>query len=148
MLTMSNEESSVAEPSREVPRGHLAFVTANIYQAAVLNKLLPPGFKIDTVEAVQKTYAQKQNAMKRQAQKAKAPPAPFPGQLKSGISHIEEYKNDMHHKDDLNYGQPLVSPQEALLKNTHLAQPALTPTNSTPGQRQSARTTTRPINYN
>jgi len=57
VLTMSNEESAPADPSREVPRGHLAFVSANVYQGATLNKLLPPGFKIDTVEAVQRSYA-------------------------------------------------------------------------------------------
>lgn len=57
MLSISNEESASADPSREVPRGHLAFVSPNVYQAATLNKLLPPGFKIDTVENVQRSYA-------------------------------------------------------------------------------------------
>jgi hypothetical protein len=45
--------------NEEVKRGHLAFVNANIYQAAVLNKLLPPRFKIDFVENVQKAYETK-----------------------------------------------------------------------------------------
>lgn len=86
--------------------------------------------------------------MKRQAQKAKAPLQPFLGHVKSGLSMTEEYKSDAYHRDDLHQENPLVSPQDSILKNQILALPGLTHANSTPGQRQSARTTTRPINYN
>lgn len=40
-------------------RGHLGLINCNIYQAAILNKLLPPGFKIDVEEIVKRTYEQK-----------------------------------------------------------------------------------------
>ncbi len=40
-------------------RGHLAFVTGNTYQIAILNKLLPPGFKIELEESVKKNYEAK-----------------------------------------------------------------------------------------
>lgn len=40
-------------------RGHLAFVNANIYQAATLNKLLPLGFKIESEDIVKRSYEQK-----------------------------------------------------------------------------------------
>lgn len=51
----------------EAKRGHLAFVNANIYQAAILNKLLPAGFKIDFVENVQKSYESKLAAQRKAA---------------------------------------------------------------------------------
>ena len=36
-------------------------VNANTYQAATLNKLLPPGFKIDLEEVVQKNIFNRKN---------------------------------------------------------------------------------------
>jgi len=33
-------------------RGHKAFINADIYQAATLNKLLPPGFRIEILDIV------------------------------------------------------------------------------------------------
>lgn len=48
-------------------RGHLAFLNANVYQAATLNKLLPAGFKIDLVELVQRNYETKLAAQKKAA---------------------------------------------------------------------------------
>jgi hypothetical protein len=48
-------------------RGHLAFVTGNTYQIAILNKLLPPGFKIELEESVKKNYEAKQAALRKAA---------------------------------------------------------------------------------
>lgn len=39
-----------------VKRGHLAYVNADTYQAATLNKILPPGFRIEIVEILQRNY--------------------------------------------------------------------------------------------
>jgi hypothetical protein len=49
-------------------RGHLAFVNADIYQAAILNKLLPPKYRIEVVDIVQRNYEQKIQQQKRQRQ--------------------------------------------------------------------------------
>jgi hypothetical protein len=51
----------------ETKRGHLAFLDADIYQAATLNKLLPPGFKIEAEDVVKRSYLQKQAALKKAA---------------------------------------------------------------------------------
>ena len=45
--------------TKEVKRGHLAFVNANIYQAAILNKILPPGFRIEVEDTVKRNYEYK-----------------------------------------------------------------------------------------
>lgn len=39
-----NDQSKVIDTAK---RGHLAFLNGNTYQIAHLNKLLPPGFKIE-----------------------------------------------------------------------------------------------------
>ena len=56
------------------------FVYANIYEAAVLNKILPPGFRIDLEENVIKEVekrkneaASKQNQAKKTEKKKKVP---------------------------------------------------------------------------
>jgi hypothetical protein len=57
-----NEDRSIKGAGATIDtakRGHLAFVNANIYQAAILNKLLPPGFKIEFEEVVKRNYEQK-----------------------------------------------------------------------------------------
>lgn len=47
-------------------RGHLAFVNADTYQAAILNKLLPPKYRIEIVDSVQRNYELKIQQQKRQ----------------------------------------------------------------------------------
>ena len=51
-----NEESKDSRSNTVIKRGHLAFVTADTYKAATLNKLLPPGFRIEIVETLQRNY--------------------------------------------------------------------------------------------
>jgi hypothetical protein len=46
-------------------RGHKAFLNADIYQAAILNKLLPHGFRIEVLEVVLRNYEQKQQQQKK-----------------------------------------------------------------------------------
>lgn len=57
-----NEQSKVIDTAK---RGHLAYINANTYQIAHLNKLLPPGFKIEFEETVKKNYEAKQAAQKK-----------------------------------------------------------------------------------
>ena len=60
VVSESNEESSaLGQMTKEVKRGHLAFVNANIYQAAILNKILPPGFRIEVEDTVKRNYEYK-----------------------------------------------------------------------------------------
>lgn len=49
----------------DVKRGHLAFVNADIYQAAILNKRLPAGFKIEFEDIVKRSYEHKQAQLKK-----------------------------------------------------------------------------------
>jgi hypothetical protein len=49
-------------------RGHRAFVNADIYQAAILNKILPAGFKIEVLEIVQRNYEQRVQQQRRAKQ--------------------------------------------------------------------------------
>jgi hypothetical protein len=59
-----NEQSKVIDTAK---RGHLAFINGNTYQIAILNKLLPPGFKIELEESVKKNYEAKQAAQRKAA---------------------------------------------------------------------------------
>lgn len=68
--TREEEKKVYAAPSNEVTedkahidgtidgpkRGHLAFVNADIYQAATLNKLLPSKYRIEVLEIVQRNF--------------------------------------------------------------------------------------------
>jgi hypothetical protein len=54
-----NEETDQKDEGDTSKRGHLAFVNANIYQAAILNKLLPPGFRIEVEDIVKRSYEQR-----------------------------------------------------------------------------------------
>ena len=70
-----NEQSKVIDTAK---RGHLAFINGNTYQIAILNKLLPPGFKIELEESVKKNYEAKQAAQRKAAlapKKKKVAPA-------------------------------------------------------------------------
>jgi guanylate kinase len=49
-------------------RGHKAFLNADVYQAAILNKMLPPGFKIEILEIVQRNYEYKIQQQKKAKQ--------------------------------------------------------------------------------
>ena len=85
LLEAAHEEKKVLESNNEVSedkapthaamegtvgegpkRGHLAFVNADIYQAAILNKMVPPMYRIDVVDIVQRNYEQKMQQQKRQ----------------------------------------------------------------------------------
>ncbi len=47
------EDKAPVDETQEGPkRGHVAFINSDIYQAATLNKLLRPGFRIEAVEIV------------------------------------------------------------------------------------------------
>lgn len=59
-LSYNNENTNGGINTPKVGSGKVVgFVTANIYQAATLNKLLPRGFKIDLVDIVQKNTQQR-----------------------------------------------------------------------------------------
>lgn len=47
---------NIGSPKAESQGKIVGFVTANTYQAATLNKLLPQGFKIDLEDIVQRNY--------------------------------------------------------------------------------------------
>ena len=57
-----SKENEQKQSANEESHTGVGFVQANTYQAAILNKLLPRGFKIDLEEIVQRNLQQRQAA--------------------------------------------------------------------------------------
>eukprot|EP00347_Sterkiella_histriomuscorum_P022025 403331949 len=84
--TFNNEANANTNGNMNSPKAQgkeVGFVTANIYQSATLNKLLPRGFKIELTEAVQRNHQQrlaqllqKKNAAAAAQKKKKSVPPP------------------------------------------------------------------------
>lgn len=50
---------------------HRGFVYANIYEAAILNKILPPGYRVDFEENVLKEVEKRKNEVTQKQNQAK-----------------------------------------------------------------------------
>lgn len=54
-----NKTEEMENDKNEESKGGIGTVTANIYQAAILNKLLPRGFRIEVEESALRTLQQR-----------------------------------------------------------------------------------------